>query len=40
MPSLEFICPNCNKKDKITLMGESQGIFEKKKMQIAKQCLN
>jgi phage FluMu protein Com len=30
MPSLEFICPNCNKKDKITLMGESQGIFEKK----------
>ena len=30
MPSLEFICPNCNKKNKITLMGESQGIFEKK----------
>ena len=30
MPNLEFICPNCNKKDKITLMGESQGIFEKK----------
>ena len=30
MPSLEFICPDCNKKDKITLMGESQGIFEKK----------
>ena len=30
MPSIEFICPNCNKKDKITLMGESQGIFEKK----------
>mgnify|MGYP001341326544 FL=1 len=30
MPSLEFICPNCNKKNKITLMGENQGIFEKK----------
>ena len=30
MSSLEFICPNCNKKDKMTLMGESQGIFEKK----------
>ena len=30
MPSLEFICPKCNKKNKITLMGESQGIFEKK----------
>ena len=30
MPSLEFICLNCNKKNKITLMGESQGIFEKK----------
>ncbi|GIR27254.1 MAG: hypothetical protein CM15mP42_02040 [Methanobacteriota archaeon] len=30
MPNVEFICPNCNKKNKITLMGESQGIFEKK----------
>ncbi len=30
MPNIEFICPNCDKKNKITLMGESQGIFEKK----------
>ena len=30
MPNVEFVCPNCNKKNKITLMGESQGIFEKK----------
>ncbi len=30
MPSIEFICPNCDKKNKITLMGESHGVFEKK----------
>ena len=30
MPNIQFICPNCDKKNKITLMGESQGIFEKK----------
>ena len=30
MPNVEFICPNCDKKNKITLMGESGGIFEKK----------
>ena len=30
MPNIDFICPNCNAKGKITLMGESQGTFEKK----------
>ena len=34
MPNINFNCPNCNQKDKITLMGESQGIFEKK----CKEC--
>ncbi len=34
MPNIEFICPNCNAKGKITLMGESQGNFEKK----CKEC--
>ena len=30
MPIIEFVCPNCDTKDKITLMGEKQGDFEKK----------
>jgi len=30
MPNINFDCPSCNQKGKITLMGESQGIFEKK----------
>ena len=34
MPNIDFICPNCNAKGKITLMGESQGTFEKK----CKEC--
>ena len=34
MPTINFNCPNCEKKDKITLMGESYGLFEKK----CKEC--
>lgn len=30
MPNITFICPNCNKEGKITLMGETDGNFEKK----------
>ena len=30
MPNINFNCPSCNQKDKIILMGESQGFFEKK----------
>ena len=34
MPNINFNCPSCEKKDKITLMGESDGLFEKK----CKEC--
>ena len=34
MPNINFNCPSCEKKDKITLMGESHGLFEKK----CKEC--
>ena len=34
MPNINFNCPSCEKKDKITLMGESHGVFEKK----CKEC--
>ena len=34
MPNINFNCPGCEKKDKITLMGESHGVFEKK----CKEC--
>ena len=34
MPNIKFNCPSCDKKDKITLMGESDGLFEKK----CKEC--
>ena len=34
MPNIKFVCPNCDTKDKITLMGESRGNFEKK----CKEC--
>ena len=30
MPNINFVCPNCNTKGKITLMGETYGNFEKK----------
>ena len=30
MPNINFACPNCNTKGKITLMGETYGNFEKK----------
>ena len=29
MPNINFNCPSCNQKNKIILMGESQGFFEK-----------
>jgi len=34
MPNINFNCPSCEKKDKITLMGESHGVFEKR----CKEC--
>ncbi len=34
MPNISFNCPNCNKNNRITLMGEDQGIFERK----CKEC--
>ena len=34
MPNINFNCPSCETKDKITLMGESHGVFEKK----CKEC--
>ena len=34
MPTINFNCPSCEKKDKITLMGENHGLFEKK----CKEC--
>ena len=34
MPNINFNCPSCEQKDKITLMGESHGLFEKK----CKEC--
>ena len=34
MPNINFNCPSCEKEDKITLMGESHGLFEKK----CKEC--
>ena len=34
MPNINFNCPSCENEDKITLMGESHGLFEKK----CKEC--
>ena len=34
MPNINFNCPSCEKKDKITLMGENHGVFEKR----CKEC--